>query len=78
METFFIFGALFIFILFWVWTLLDLIFSTFRKSRWKFAWILVIIFFPVIGSILYFILRKDFQLKRRRTFQPYFRPGSRS
>ncbi|WP_416384484.1 PLD nuclease N-terminal domain-containing protein [Salinimicrobium sp. HB62] len=77
METFFLLDFVLIFIAFWGWALLDLIFSNFRRSRWKIAWFLVIVFFPVVGSMLYFLLRKDFQLKRGRIFQPYFRPGAK-
>lgn len=59
-------------IILWLWALIDLAFSGFKKSRWKTGWLLVIIFFPIMGSILYLLLKEDFKLKRKRKFNPDF------
>lgn len=72
MGEFVIPALLFAFILFWIWAFLDLSFSTFKKAKWKFAWLLVIIFFPLVGSILYLLLSGEFKAKRRRRFNPGF------
>lgn len=64
--------GLFVFIIFWVWALLDLASSTFKKTNWKIAWLLIIVLFPVLGSILYLLLRKDFKAQKRRSFSPGF------
>ena len=64
-------AGVFIFIILWIWALLDLASSTFKKGNWKIAWLLIIVFFPFIGSILYLLLRKDFKAQKRH-FEPDF------
>ena len=50
----------FIFILlpsiFWIIALIDILKSDFRDTNGKIIWALVVIFLPVIGSILYFLI----------------------
>ena len=53
----------FIFILlpsiFWIIALIDILKSDFRDTNGKIIWVLVDIFLPVIGSILYFLIGKS-------------------
>lgn len=53
----------FIFILlpsiFWIIALIDILKSDFRDTNGKIIWVLVVIFLPVIGSILYFLIGKS-------------------
>jgi hypothetical protein len=53
----------FIFILlpsiFWIIALIDILKSDFRDTNGKIIWALVVIFLPVIGSILYFLIGKS-------------------
>ena len=53
----------FIFILlpsiFWIIALIDILKSDFRDTNVKIIWALVVIFLPVIGSILYFLIGKS-------------------
>jgi len=53
----------FIFILlpsiFWIIALIDILKSDFRDTNDKIIWALVVIFLPVIGSILYFLIGKS-------------------
>ena len=53
----------FIFILlpsiFWIIALIDILKSDFRDINGKIIWALVVIFLPVIGSILYFLIGKS-------------------
>ena len=53
----------FIFILlpsiFWIIALIDILKSDFRETNDKIIWALVVIFLPVIGSILYFLIGKS-------------------
>lgn len=53
----------FIFILlpsiFWIIALIDILKSDFRDTNGKITWALVVIFLPVIGSILYFLIGKS-------------------
>lgn len=39
----------------WIWALVDCLKSEFTASN-KIIWVIVIIFFPVVGPILYFII----------------------
>ena len=74
MSKYFIIAVVLTFILFWIWALLDLSASTFRKTKWKLAWLLIIIFFPILGSILYLLLRSEFKAKKKREFNSGFMP----
>lgn len=53
----------FIFILlpsiFWIIALIDILKSDFRDTNGKIIWALVVIFLPVVGSILYFLIGKS-------------------
>ena len=53
----------FIFILlpsiFWIIALIDILKSDCRDTNGKIIWALVVIFLPVIGSILYFLIGKS-------------------
>ena len=59
-----LFGALiggligFLFILFWLWMLIDAIKNRGLGDGERVVWVLVIIFLPVLGPILYFLLGK--------------------
>lgn len=53
-----IFLLLFIFVvpvILWILAILDIVKSDFKDNTIKIVWLLVVIFLPVIGSILYFI-----------------------
>jgi len=64
---------LFIFILFIILlplvVLVDILRSEFRDNN-KIIWVFVVIFFPIIGSILYFIIGRGQKIRRRRPFEP--------
>lgn len=76
MDKYFILATVGIFIIFWIGALLDLTSSTFKKTKWKLGWLLIILFFPLIGSILYFLLKSEFKSKEKRKFNPGFMPNS--
>ncbi len=42
----------------WLWALIDILRSDFKDSVTKLIWIVVVIFVPVVGAILYLVLRK--------------------
>ncbi|MEM4141291.1 MAG: PLD nuclease N-terminal domain-containing protein [Nitrososphaeria archaeon] len=48
-------------LIFWIWTLVDIIRSEFPGSN-KVIWILVVIFVPLIGMILYFLIGRKQKL----------------
>lgn len=44
----------------WVWALLDLLKSSFRSGSEKLIWLVVVVFIPLLGPLLYiFIGRKQ-------------------
>ena len=45
--------------IFWIIALIDILKSDFRDTNDKIIWALVVIFLPVIGSILYFLIGKS-------------------
>jgi hypothetical protein len=48
-----------------VFALIDIIRSDFRDSNTKLIWVIIVIFVPVLGSILYFLMGRN--QKERRT-----------
>ena len=42
--------------LLWLWALVDLLTSEFGDSTNKLIWVLVIVFLPVLGAILYLLI----------------------
>jgi hypothetical protein len=54
---------LFIFLplILWIWALVDCLKSEFKGSN-KIVWVIVIIFFPVVGPILYFLIGRGQRL----------------
>jgi len=56
----------------WVWALVDLSKSRFKSVRANLLWLLIILFSPIMGSILYFQLKKGYTERRPRQFQPKF------
>jgi len=49
--------------IFWIIALIDILKSDFRDTNGKIIWALVVIFLPVIGSILYFLIGKSQKIK---------------
>lgn len=43
----------------WIWAIIDLLRSTFASETNKLIWALVIVFVPVIGSILYLVIGRN-------------------
>ncbi len=43
----------------WVWSIIDVIRSEFKDSSTKIIWIALLIFLPLLGSIIYFFIGKS-------------------
>lgn len=56
----------------WFWAIIDVTKSKFKNRNMKVVWLLVVLFFPFLGSILYFQLTKHFLKEGSRKFQPNF------
>ncbi len=52
----------------WLWALLDLSRTSFKDSRMTILWWVVILLFPLIGSIFYFQLKRKFTHHGQRVF----------
>lgn len=72
MEKNLIIGLIFITIALWFWAINDNRRSRFKSPIVKTVFLLVVIFFPAVSSILYLILRKRLIAKEKRRFQPNF------
>jgi hypothetical protein len=46
-----------------VWALIDILRSNFKDSATKLVWIIVVIFVPLIGAILYLVLGRSQKVK---------------
>lgn len=47
----------------WLWALIDLLRSSFADSITKLIWVVVIIFLPVLGAILYLLIGRRQKIK---------------
>ncbi|AUC80723.1 PLDc N-terminal domain-containing protein [Lacinutrix sp. Bg11-31] len=72
METTLIIGFVILTIVLWSWAILDIIKSKFKSPIMNIIWLLGVLLLPVLGSILYFQLRKKYVIKEPRKFQPNF------
>jgi hypothetical protein len=52
-----------LFLLFWIWPFIDCLFGSFRTYILKIIWIVVILFIPIFGGILYFIVGRKQKIK---------------
>jgi hypothetical protein len=56
----------------WFWAVIDVSRSRFKNPTMNTVWLLAVLFFPVLGSIFYLLLRKKFVTSQKRKFQPNF------
>lgn len=49
--------------LLWLWAIIDLLTSRFKDSTNKLIWAIIIIFLPVLGSILYLLIGRGQKVK---------------
>jgi hypothetical protein len=56
----------------WFWAITDIARSRFKKPMMNSVWFFSVLFFPLLGSILYLCLKHKFTTKERRKFQPNF------
>ncbi len=46
----------------WIWAIVDIINSRFREDSTKILWILLVIFLPFLGTILYYVIGREQRL----------------
>ena len=54
----------------WFWAMFDMSQRHFKESSNRTVWILIVLFFPLIGSLLYLQRRNQLTTKETRKFQP--------
>lgn len=59
-------------IILWFWALTDIVRSRFKKPIMRTLWLIVVLFFTLIGSILYFQMKKTLTTKEPLKFDPKF------
>lgn len=72
METTLAIGLVLLVIALWFWAIIDISRSRFKNPTMNTVWLLAVLFFPLLGSILYFFMRNKFITKEPRRFQPNF------
>ncbi len=55
------------------WALIDIVRSRFINPNMRTVWLVVVLFFPIIGSILYFQMRKTLTTGESLKFNPKFK-----
>ena len=63
-------------IVLWLWAMIDLVTSRrkFKDPVMSTLALLMILFFPVVGSLFYFQLKRKLVNRRKRKFNPEFNP----
>ncbi|MCF6279670.1 MAG: PLD nuclease N-terminal domain-containing protein [Flavobacteriaceae bacterium] len=72
METTLIIGFGLLTIILWFWAIIDIVRSRFKNRSMNTFWLLAVLFFPILGSIFYFQLKKEYVTKAPRKFKPNF------
>jgi len=49
--------------IFWIWVLIDCITKEPSEGNDKLAWLLLIMFFPLLGALLYYFIRRPERIK---------------
>ncbi|MDT8348050.1 MAG: PLD nuclease N-terminal domain-containing protein [Flavobacteriaceae bacterium] len=57
---------------FWIFTIVDIVRSQFKEPNQNILWLLLVILAPIIGIILYWIMKHQFVQKEPRRFNPEF------
>jgi len=55
------------------WAIIDIARSRFKDPNKRTIWLIIVIFLPMLGSILYFQLRKKLRTSEKIMFQPKFK-----
>ncbi|WP_432271444.1 PLDc N-terminal domain-containing protein [Autumnicola tepida] len=62
----------FLSVILWLWAIMDLLKSGVKNPNFRMPWLILILMFPIIGSIIYFQLKKNRELPDQRKFAPDF------
>ncbi len=73
METLFILVLGILIMTLWVWAVIDIVKSEFKDTTQKVAWLVLVVLFPILGSIVYFQIGRKYTARRSIQFQPKFK-----
>jgi len=59
-------------IIFWFWAIVDVVRSRFIISANRTIWLVIVLLFPLVGSLLYAFKRKGLINPNKREFRPDF------
>jgi len=62
-------------VILWIWAFVDISRSRFENPTMKWLWFILILFFPILGSIIYFQFGKKYT-KDPKKFNPDFSKNS--
>lgn len=60
MEKYLLISLILLASILWFWAIIDIVKSQFRKPNYNVIWIFVVLFFPILGPIIYFQFKKSF------------------
>ncbi len=58
----------------WIWAVIDILRTKFASPNTTLLMIILVLFFPVAGSIIYFLIRRNFIKEKGPRFNPKFSP----
>lgn len=71
MWTILLFALAALVIILWTVAIFDISRSNFEKRYHALLWLFFVLFFPIVGTVIYFFIRKDLKAKPR-AFDPGF------
>ena len=72
MEKILTIGIALLIIALWFYAIFDIARSRFISPTMNLVWLIIVLIFPILGSIFYFLLRKKYVFNEPRKFQPNF------
>jgi len=54
------------------WAVIDITKSRFKNPNKRTIWLIIVLIFPIMGSIIYFQMRRKFITNEKLNFQPKF------
>ena len=73
MENILIIILLVLILIIWFWAIIDINRFRFSSQKANTIWLLIVFLFPLVGSILYFKLKRKYVIPKPRKFQPKFK-----
>lgn len=73
MEKFLIISLIGLVTVLWLWAVIDIFRSKFKNQAKTLFCLMGVLFFPILGPIVYFQFRKNLRSKSNRKFSPSFK-----